>query len=272
MSSNGFEQQPVPYHLYEKQNSAIKRFRQAKQRAEKELEDLRSQKAEADDLLRQLATAYKEVKADPRLQLTEEQYNEYQGYTKNQLWTQHEDQFKGALDGLLAEGVTPTQILRAVGYSPEMVEQLTPEILQDVVNTAYQEFPQLFQSVSQENAQAEPADASSVPGQMNQAFEQGSVMEQQAGRQLFEQSRPQMAPQGFAQPSQQAQRPQGFQPPQTPSLQFKGYGDLQGRGGPAPTKLPTVSARLRDAAWMQQNQGALAQAVANGATIVAVDD
>ena len=137
MSDSGFDGQPVPYHLYAKQNSMVKRYRAAKQRMEKELEEIRAAKVEGDNLLRQLATAYTDMKADPRLQYTDEQYNEYQDYRSQQSWTQHESQFKSALDGYLAEGVTPTQILRAVGYNPEDVDNLTPEIIQHVLSIAF---------------------------------------------------------------------------------------------------------------------------------------
>ena len=275
MSDSGFDGQPVPYHLYAKQNSMVKRYRAAKQRVEKELEEIRAAKSEGDKHLRNLLAAYQEQKADPRLQLTEEQYNEYQDYRSQQSWTQHEDQFKSALDGHLAEGVTPTQILRAVGYNPENVDNLTPEIIQHVLSVAFDEYPQLFQSVSSQNTQAEPTD-NSIPNQMTQAFENGAAQQQQPGRQMVAEPPPQMAPQGYGMPSPQAQRtpmPQanGHQPPQTPSLQFRGYGDLQGRGGPAPTVSPTVTARFRDPAWLAQNQGALAQAVANGANIQSSD-
>lgn len=275
MSENGFDGQPVPYHLYAKQNSMVKRYRASKQRMEKEIEEIRAAKAEGDNLLRQLATAYTDMKADPRLQLTDEQFGEYQDYRSQQSWTQHENQFKSALDGYLAEGVTPTQILRAIGYNPENVDNLTPEIIQHVLSIAFDEYPQLFQSVSSQNTQAEPTD-NSIPNQMTQAFENGAIQQQQPERQMFAEPQPQMAPQGNGMPSPQAQRPpmpqaNGYQPPQTPSLQFRGYGDLQGRGGPAPTISPTVTARFRDPAWLAQNQGALAQAVANGANIQSND-
>lgn len=275
MSDSGFDGQPVPYHLYAKQNSMVKRYRAAKQRVEKELEEVRAAKSEGDKHLRNLLEAYQEQKADPRLQLTDEQYNEYQDYRSQQSWTQHEDQFKSALDGHLAEGVTPTQILRAVGYNPENVDNLTPEIIQHVLSVAFDEYPQLFQSVSSQNTQAEPTD-NSIPNQMTQAFENGAAQQQQPGRQMVAGPPSQMAPQGNGMPSPQAQRPpmpqaNGYQPPQTPSLQFRGYGDLQGRGGPAPTVSPTVTARFRDPVWLAKNQGALAQAVANGANIQSSD-
>lgn len=279
MADNGFEQQrSVSSYEEMKAHTQAKRARVKAEKLEAELKQLRTEKAEADKLLQKLATAYKDVKADPRLQITEEQFAAYQNTFYQSTWRQHEEQFKSALEGLLAEGVTPSQLLKAVGYDPKLVENLTPEILQDVVNTAYEEFPFMFQRVTepdpqdQQNPRAEPND-DSVPGQMMKAFEEGSVA-QQPSRELF--TPPLSQPQGQPVPTQMQQR-QSPQPQQQgqihpqPQMQFRGYGDLQGRGGPAPTRPSTIQARLRDPAWLAQNQGALAQAVANGVSVTSSD-
>lgn len=275
MSTDGNNSNHVPIVQFLKTKSAAKRFREQSQQLAKERDDLLKAKQEADGLLKQLATAYKQLRDDPRLQLNEEQYSEFQNYQSQNLWQSHEDQFNSAMNGLLANGVTPTQILRAVGYAPEQVENLTPDIIQDVINTAYQEFPQLFQVVSSQNDQAEPVADESVPGQMVQMFEQGAVA-QQPQREMFTEQQPQRVAQGQVPPPQAMRQPPqavaGMQQGQAPPpVQFRGYGDLQGRGGPAPTKLPAMAARLRDPAWLAQNQGALAQAVASGAIIQSSD-
>ena len=282
MAENAFDPgQPVPYFVYARSNSQAKRSRVKYEKLKSQLEVVQQQKAKSDELLQKLAASYKEMKADPRLQITEEQFNQYQTTFQQTAWQQQEEQFKGALDGLLAEGVTPGQLLKAVGYDPNRVDSLTPEILQDVINTAYEEFPFMFQRVTepdpsqgQPNSQAEPDD--SVPGQMMKAFTDGSVV-QQPSRELFTQ--PLSQPQGQSvtnqmqpRPMPQPQQPQGQHLPQPqPQMQFRGYGDLQGRGGPAPTRPSTIQARLRDPAWLAQNQGALAQAVANGVSVTSSD-
>lgn len=282
MADNGFEQQPVPYFVYAKSNSQAKRARVKYEKVQAELEELRKQKAEADSLLQKLASSYKELKADPRLQMTQEQHQQYQAAYQQSTWQQHESQFKSALEGLLADGVNVAQVLKAVGYDPKLVENLTPEILQDVVSTAYEEFPFMFQRVTEPDPQdqqnSQVAQDDSVPGQMMKAFQDGSVA-QQPSRELFTQ--PISQPQGEPVVNQMPQRPPVMQPqPQPqfqgqnhpqPQMQFRGYGDLQGRGGPAPTRPSTIQARLRDPAWLAQNQGALAQAVANGVSVTSSD-
>lgn len=276
MSDGNVNPHSVPYLEFRKVNSAAKRMRQERQRALDQLNEAKAKIQEQEQMLLQLATGYKQLKEDPRLKLTDEELQQYQAYQSEQTLSAHLQTFEGALEGLLAEGVSARQILRAVGYDPALVSELTPEILQDVVNTAYSEFPQLFQVVSSQNDQAEPKADDSVPGQMMSAFEQGAVVQQQQSRELFQQPpQPQQAAQGQVPPVQAPRAmPNGMAmqqaAPQPP--QFRGYGDLQGRGGPAPTNLPSMAARLRDPAWLAANQGALAQAVAQGAVIQSNDN
>lgn len=275
MSDGNINPHSVPYLEFRKVNSAAKRMRQERQRALDQLNEAQAKIQEQEQMLVKLANGYKQLRDDPRMQLTEEQFQQYQSYQTEQTLSTHLQTFEGALEGLLAEGVSARQILKAVGYDPALVSELTPEILQDVVNTAYSEFPQLFQVVSSQNDQAEPKADDSVPGQMMSAFEQGAVVQQQS-RELFTQPpQPQQAAQGQVPPVPAPRAmPNGMAPqqaaPQPP--QFRGYGDLQGRGGPAPTNLPSMSARLRDPAWLAANQGALAQAVAQGAVIQSNDN
>lgn len=276
MSDGNVNPHSVPYLEFRKVNSAAKRMRQERQRAFDQLKEAQAKIQEQEQMLVKLANGYKQLRDDPRMQLTEEQFQQYQSFQTEQTLSTHLQTFEGALEGLLAEGVSARQILKAVGYDPALVSELTPEILQDVVNTAYSEFPQLFQVVSSQNDQAEPKADDSVPGQMMSAFEQGAVVQQQQSRELFTQPpQPQQAAQGQVPPVQAPRAmPNGMAPqqaaPQPP--QFRGYGDLQGRGGPAPTNLPSMSARLRDPAWLAANQGALAQAVAQGAVIQSNDN
>lgn len=276
MSDGNNNPHSVPYLEFRKVNSAAKRMRQERQRALDQLNEAQAKIQEQHDMLVKLANGYKQLRDDPRMQLTDEQFQQYQSFQAEQTLSTHLQSFEGALQGLMAEGVTARQILKAVGYDPALVSELTPEILQDVVETAYQEFPQLFQVVSSQNDQAEPKADDSVPGQMMSAFEQGAVVQQQQSRELFTQPpQPQQAAQGQvppvpaprAMPNGMAMQQAAPQPPQ-----FRGYGDLQGRGGPAPTNLPSMSARLRDPAWLAANQGALAQAVAQGAVIQSNDN
>ena len=275
MSDGNINPHSVPYLEFRKVNSAAKRMRQERQRALDQLNEAQAKIQEQEQMLVKLANGYKQLRDDPRMQLTEEQFQQYQSYQAEQTLSTHLQTFEGALEGLLAEGVSARQILKAVGYDPALVSELTPEILQDVVETAYSEFPQLFQVVSSQNDQAEPKADDSVPGQMMSAFEQGAVVQQQS-RELFTQApQPQQAAQGQVPPVQAPRAmPNGMATqqaaPQPP--QFRGYGDLQGRGGPAPTNLPSMSARLRDPAWLAANQGALAQAVAQGAVIQSNDN
>jgi hypothetical protein len=261
-----------------KLNSSVARFRRKSERLQKELETREQKIAEAEELLGKFSVAYKQLKSDPRLQVPIEQFEELQGLSVERTWQSHEDQFKSALDGLTANGVTAKQILRAVGYDPNMVQELTPELVRDVIETAYQEFPQLFSVATepQQSDQAEPQDQS-LPGQLTQDFEALSQRQAQGQMQSPTPSA-QAVPNGYV-PPQQPQAPNlmqqamnqipGLQQAPNPSLQYRGFGsDFQGRGGPAPTKSPVIAARLRDPAWLAANQGAVAKAVAEGAQIV----
>lgn len=259
-----------------KANSAIKRFRRKAERLQAELEEREQKLAQATELLGKYASAYKQMKDDPRLQVPIEQFDQLQNLAVEKTWQTHESQFESALEGLKANGVTAKQILRAVGYDPNMVQELTPEIMRDVIETAYAEYPQLFSVATepQQSDQAEPQDPS-LPGQLNQDFAALSQGQQQ--RPSGPTPTAQAVPNGMVPP--QPQQPQqafqqalnavpGLQQAPNPVLQFRGFGDFQGRGGPAPTKSPVVAARLRDPAWLAQNQGALARAVAEGANVV----
>lgn len=262
--------------LYKK-DSAIKRFRKKAERLEEEL-------GKAQELLGKYASAYKQMKEDPRMQVPIEQFQQMQEMTRNleqeQTWQSHESQFESALKGLTAEGVTAKKILRAVGYDPTMVQELTPELIRDVLETAYAEYPQLFSVPAEppQGDQAEPSDPS-LPGQLTQDFAALSQRQQQNPGPI---SAPvptaQAVPNGYVPPPQPVPNQGAFQQAMNaipgmqqapnPALQFRGFGDFQGRGGPAPSKSPVVAARLRDPAWLAANQGALARAVAEGANVV----
>lgn len=261
-----------------KLNSSVARFRRRAERLQKELEEQQQRYAQAEELLGKFSAAYKAMKEDPRMQMPIEQFDELRGMAAQRTWQTHEGQFESALNGLTANGVTARQILRAVGYDPSMVEELTPEIMQDVIQTAYAEFPQLFSVATEpQGDQAEPQQDTSLPGQLAQDF---AALSQRPNNGTVPQAQTptaQAVPNGMVQPQQPPANPimqramqqiPGMQQVPSPQLQFKGYGDLQGRGGPAPTKSPVVAARLRDPAWLAQNQGALARAVAEGANVI----
>lgn len=267
-----------------KANSTIKRFRRKSERLAQELEAQQQKLAEATELLGKYASAYKQMKEDPRLQVPIEQFQELQNLASEKTWQTHESKFESALDSLKAngfskaEGVTAKQILRAVGYDASMVQELTPEIIQDVLSTAFQEFPQLFSVATepQQSDQAEPQDPS-LPGQLTQDFAALS-QRTQTGPISAPVPTAQAVPNGYVPPPQPQPQQQAFQQAlnavpgvqqvQNPALQFRGFGDFQGRGGPAPTKPPVVAAYLRDPAWLAANQGALARAVAEGAKVI----
>ena len=260
-----------------KARSAIKKYRQQADQLKAELAEREQKLAQATDLLGKYASAYKQMKDDPRLQVPIEQFEELQNLAVEKTWQTHESQFESALEGLKANGVTAKQILRAVGYDPNMVQELTPEIMRDVIETAYLEYPQLFSIATepQQSDQAEPQDQS-FPGQLNQDF--ASLSQRQQAGPSGPTPTAKAVPNGMVPPQQPQQSPQAFQQAlnsvpglqqaPSPALQFKGFGDFQGRGGPAPTKSPVVAARLRDPAWLAANQGALARAVAEGANVV----
>lgn len=257
----------------------------------RELEDALGKKTQESDrrleLLKKVNEAYKELEQSPRL--TSEEYQQYQQVIADQLWTQHVQAFQSALEDVLAPGVTAEQVLRAVGYDPAQVTELTPDLAQQLFEYASDQIPAFFKNGGYE-AEDVPEPADDTPEVLNSAdsfqaaFEAGSVVSQQQ-RNGFSQSgteqpdnRPSFYNDGrvntarpsVPQPAQQAS--QQMQPQQqTPSAEFRGFGQAASRGGPSPTKVSTVGAHLRDPVWIANNQGALADAIKEGVRVVNVD-
>ena len=209
----------------------------------------------------------------------EQQYQEQQF---NDAVQQQVDFFKSALEDVLMPGVDVERVLMAIGYDPSQVslEDLTEEFAQSVYESAYEQLPQLFTEGGSEADQDQQADLpaelteQSAAGVMKTAFEAGVMSQEHAPRTTFSvrENNPD-AVHGMNIGTQTAQ-PQptqtvGQAPTQSP--EFRGFGSAAGRGGPSPTKVPTVGAHLRDPAWISRNQDALAQAVSSGQQVVNLD-
>lgn len=255
-----------------------------------ELERALEEKAQESDrrleLLKKVNTAYKELEQSPRL--TPEEFQQYQQVIHNQLWTQHVQAFQSALEDVLAPGVTAEQVLRAVGYDPAQVTELTPDLAQQLFEYASDQIPAFFKNGGYE-AEEEPQPTDDTPEVLNSAdsfqaaFEAGSLVSQQRQNGFSQNgteqpdNRPSFHNDGrvnTARPSVQPvqQAPQQVQPSQqTPSAEFRGFGQAASRGGPSPTKVSTVGAHLRDPVWIANNQGALAEAIKEGVRVVNVD-
>lgn len=196
-------------------------------------------------------------------------------------WNEDLRIFQSALEDVIQPGVDLRAMLTAVGYDPMQHSGLTREMVQQVYEYTAGKFPQLFREESSEaepeeqpeDVSAEPVD-NSAAGVMTKAFEAGTQS-------------PTYAPASYSmnagtgtdrqvQPSQHAPQPHqlnalGATGGPSPSLEFKSFGQAAGRGGPAPTRVPTVGAHLRDPAWIARNQDALAQAINDGQQVISLD-
>lgn len=245
----------------------------------RELEDALNKKTQESDhrldLLKKVNSAYKELEQSPRL--TPDEFEAYQQVIANNLWTQHVSAFERALEDVLAPGVTAEQVLRAVGYDPAQVTDLTPDFVQSLFEYASDNIPAFFKNGGYE-VQDEPEAADDTPEVLNSvdsfkaAFEAGSTLSQQQSNGFTQNAgteqvhnRPSVHNDGRLQTAQ----PQPVQ--QTPSVEFRGFGQVASRGGPSPTKVSSVGAHLRDPVWIANNQGALADAVKEGVRVVNVD-
>lgn len=227
-----------------------------------------------DEEFQQLRQEYD--KASEQLGYYESQYQEQEF---NDAVQQQLDFFNSALEDVLMPGVSVETVLRAIGYDPSEVslQDLTQEFAQAVYEAAHAQLPQLFTEGGSESDEdqiselsAEPVD-NSAAGVMKTAFEAGVVSREHASQATFSVSDNPSAARGTntGQLAQTAQQANGQAP--TPSLEFRGFGQAAGRGGPSPTKVPTVGAHLRDPVWISRNQDALAQAVSSGQQIVNLD-
>lgn len=245
----------------------------------RELEDALGKKVQESDqrldLLKRVNAAYKELEQQPRMSPEDFQY--VQEVMSQQLWNEHVGVFKSALEDVLAPGVTAEQVLMAVGYDPSQVTELTPDFVQQLFDYASDHMPVFFKNGGfEEEEPEEPTDDQpevlSSGDTFKAAFEAGAQLQQQQRQQTGFQNngdgvsdRPSFNNDGRL----STQSPQPSQ--QTPSVEFKGFGQAASRGGPSPSKLTSVGAHLRDPAWIAKNQGALAQAVTEGVNVVSVD-
>lgn len=228
------------------------------------------------DLLKRVNAAYKELEQQPRMSPEEFQY--VQEMMAQQTWTQHVDVFKSALEDVLAPGVTAEQVLMAIGYDPNQVQDVTSDFIQQVFEYASDAMPVFFKNggyAEEEDESAEQTDDQpevlSAGDSFKAAFEAGAKLQEQQKQPSSLESGNGVSdrPSFYNDGRLNTQSPQPSQ--QTPSAEFKGFGQAASRGGPSPSKLTSVGAHLRDPAWIAKNQGALAQAVSEGVNIVGVD-
>jgi hypothetical protein len=244
----------------------------------RELEDALAKKSQESEhryeLLKKVNSAYKELEQSPRL--TDEEYQQYQNVIAHQQWTQHVQAFESALENVLAPGVTAEQVLRAVGYDPAQVTELTPDLVQGLFEYASDQIPAFFKNGGYE-AEDEPQATDDTPEVLNTvdtfkaAFEAGSVASQQQQNGFTQSGTERNGYDASVQSDVRPQMAQHQSAPQTPAAEFRGFGQVASRGGPSPTKVAAVGAHLRDPVWIANNQGALAEAVKEGVRVVNVD-
>lgn len=229
---------------------------------EQQIDKLKSQLAKKDEMINEFKGQIEEYETalveldDVRVDL-ETRLNdvpeELENYRRESFLNQHKEAFKEMLG---ETGLHPQanleQLWQMVGYDPFEIEELTPDLVSQVLDAAKQEAPFLFMG----------KDVSQVMPQHQNGYQTGSQAANIA------------AAQGLVQPTGmlrspavgQASAPQ-FQPQQPP----QGWSGVAARGVPIQPQAQAFQGRFRDPKWVAENRQAIAEAVEKGATFVSTD-
>ncbi|CAB5237941.1 hypothetical protein UFOVP142_32 [uncultured Caudovirales phage] len=254
-------------------------------RAKSELKDMKRQMSSLQSNYDTLAQKYN--RTAQALQAADAQNQQlssaYQQTAEEHAWQQDVQIFQSALADVIQPGVNVRSMLRAIGYDPMQHQGLSQEMIQQVYEYAAQSLPQLFledgpdaaPDEQSEEPSAEPLD-NSAASDMTKAFQAGTQAQAFAPAGYSVNAGTGQQPQSQAPQSQHAPQPHqinalGATGGASPNLEFKGFGQAAGRGGPSPTRVPSVGAHLRDPAWIARNQDALAQAISDGQQVVNLD-
>lgn len=236
-------------------NQDARSKRKQLQKATEEIAALKQQIAERDTQLAEYTAKFEEYETalveldDYRLELESQAQNipqELEDYRRQGFLNQHKEAFKQMLgDTGLHPQASLDQLWQMVGYDPFQIEELTPELVNEVLGAAKQQAPFLFmgKDVSQ-----------SMPSNQYQTGPQavGSGVQQ-----------------GFVQPSgfMRSGGP-GMNPAPTPP---QGWSQVASRGVPISSPPQAIQGRFQDPKWIAANQKAIAEAVEAGAQFVSSD-
>lgn len=176
---------------------------------------------------------------------------ELEEYRRNDFLNQHKEAFKEMLgEAGLHPQANLEHLWQMVGYDPFEVEELTPDLVKQVIGKAQQEAPFLFMG----------KDVSQVMPQSN-GYQTGSQVAGVAAANGYVQ------PSGFLRSPAVANQPAPAQPPQPP----QGWSGVAARGVPIQPQPQAIQGRFRDPKWVAENRQAIAEAVERGAQFISTD-
>lgn len=232
---------------------------------EQRLDQMKSQLAKRDETIAELQGKVQEYEDtiveldDVRLDL-ETRLNdvpqELEDFRRESFLNQHKEAFKEALG---ETGLHPQarleQIWQMVGYDPFEVEELTPDVVNQVISVAKQEAPFLFMG----------RDVSQVVPQQG-GYQTGSQVASIAAASGFVQPNGFLQSGNVGQPNVRPSQPRSQQlnPPQ-------GWSGVAARGVPIQPQPQAIQGRFRDPKWVAENRQAITEAVERGATFISTD-
>lgn len=218
---------------------------------EKQLAGLQAQLQESTSKIEEYEQALVELD-DMRLEL-EGQVNsipeELEAYRQQDFLNQHKEAFEQMLgDTGLHPQANLEQLWHMVGYDPFQIEELTPDLVNEVLETARESAPFLFmgKDVSQ-----------TMPSNQYQTGPQSAVSAANNGL---------VQPQGFL-PQGRQQQPAAKPMNQAPN----GWSNVAARGVPLTPPPQAIQGRFQDPKWIAENQKAIAEAVEKGAQFINPD-
>jgi hypothetical protein len=216
------------------------------QELERQISELTNQLQESNSKIEEYETALVELD-DIRLDLEGQISSvpeELEMYRQRDFLDQHKEAFEQMLgDTGLHPQASLDQLWHMVGYDPFQIEELTPDLVNEVIEAARENAPFLFmgKDVSQ-----------TMPSKQYQTGPQSAVSAANSGF---------VQPQGFLNSSQPAPRQAQAQAP-------NGWSNVAARGVPLTPPPQAIQGRFQDPKWIAENQKAIAEAVEKGAQFI----
>lgn len=232
-------------------NEENKRRRKALREAESRIKELEQLLAEKDQQINEYETALVELD-DVRLDMEQQLQNipqELEEFRQQAFLGQHKEAFQQMLgDSGLHPQASLEQLWQMVGYDPYQIEELTPELVNEVLTAARDQAPFLFmgKDVSQQ-----------MPVRQYQSGPQAAAMAAQNGF---------VQPSGFLRSPAVAQQAS----PMAPKAP-EGWSSVAARGVPISPPTQAIQGRFQDPKWIAANQKAIAEAVESGAQFISSD-
>lgn len=246
--------------LLDSANKENKRRRIALREAEKKVEELQRLLEERDARISELETTNSQYEEaileldDTRIEMEQQLQNvpqELEEYRQQAFLGQHKEAFQQMLgDSGLHPQASLEQLWQMVGYDPYQIEQLTPELVNEVLSAAKEQAPFLFMG----------KDVSQTTQRGQSQYLTGPQWSATAQQQGFVQ------PSGFLRSPAVAQQAA----PQAPTAP-QGWSSVGARGVPISPPTQAIQGRFQDPKWIAANQKAIAEAVESGAQFISSD-